>query len=287
MDSRTGPLGARRTSSSNASKGSRRSSEEIPSSPKVLTSFPSFSPPPTVAPKRKKSSKGSRLASGGNHAGRLSSGQTISDSGMLESSPVEDSIKSPKEEASEPSNRKASASISSRTWKGATTLHKTLIASLTRTSASESTQEGVFNEPDWEASDPLEQASSEQIQRVIDRNGGAISSLRQFSKDLAESNGRVAEERNKKLELIERNRTLRDENDYLKAQLEDTQRKYKNVQNLFKRFVRPEQPGQIQIVDSPNGHFILGKFQYLFISCGILGSLSSIFFWIRSTDYYR
>jgi regulator of replication initiation timing len=105
----------------------------------------------------------------------------------------------------------------------------------------------------------LEQAKDEQIQRVIDRNGGAIASLRQFSKDLAESNGRVAEERNKKLELIERNRNLRDENDQLKAQLEETQRKYKNVQNLFKRFVRPEQPWQIQIVDSPNGHYILGE----------------------------
>jgi hypothetical protein len=138
-------------------------------------------------------------------------------------------------------------------------LHKTLIASLTRGSAQESPQEGVFDELDWEASDPLEQASDEQIQRVIDRNGGAIASLRQFSKDLAESNGRVAEERNKKLELIERNRNLRDENDQLKAQLEETQRKYKNVQNLFKRFVRPEHPWQIQIVDSPNGHYILGE----------------------------
>jgi predicted nuclease with TOPRIM domain len=108
----------------------------------------------------------------------------------------------------------------------------------------------------------LEGASDEQIQRIVDRNGGVIPSLRQFSKDLAESNGRVAEERNKKLELVEKTRNLRDENDHLMAQLEEMQRKYKNVQNLFKRFVRPEMPGQIQIVDSPNGHYILGEFAY-------------------------
>jgi hypothetical protein len=147
------------------------------------------------------------------------------------------------------------------------------VASLTGTTVKSPTEIGVFKELDWDASDPLEQANDEQIQRVIDRNGGAIPSLRQFSKDLSESNGRVAEERNKKLEIIDRNRSLREENDQLKIQLEEMQRKYKNVQNLFKRFVRPEHPGQIQIVDSPNGHYILGKLVNVVICLCIPSSL--------------
>jgi hypothetical protein len=118
----------------------------------------------------------------------------------------------------------------------------------------------VFKDPDWDAADPLENASDEQIQRVIEKNGGAISILRQYSKDLAESNTRVASERNMKLELVEQNRQLQNHNELLKLQLEEQNRKYKNVKNLFKRFVRPEYPGQIQIVDSPNGHYVLGEY---------------------------
>jgi uncharacterized phage infection (PIP) family protein YhgE len=157
------------------------------------------------------------------------------------------------------SQPKKSGSSITKTLKGAASLHKSILASLTFSTAThEVLDEGVFEDPDWDAPDPLQQATDEQIQRVIDRNGGAIPSLRQYSKDLAESNARVAQERNNKLELIERNRNLRDQNEQLKAQLEDMQRKYKNVQNLFKRYVRPEHPGQIQIVDSPNGHYILG-----------------------------
>jgi hypothetical protein len=116
----------------------------------------------------------------------------------------------------------------------------------------------VFKDPDWDAADPLENASDEQVKRVIENHGGQISILRQYSKDLAESNQRVAAERNYKLDLIDQNRKLRDENELLKLQLEEQSRKYKNVKNLFKRFVRPEYPGQIQIVDSPNGHYVLG-----------------------------
>jgi hypothetical protein len=129
-----------------------------------------------------------------------------------------------------------------------------------RTNTQEDSPGAVFKDPDWDAVDPLENASDEQIQRVIEKNGGAISILRQYSKDLAESNSRVALERNMKLDLVEQNRKLRDEHELLKLQLEEQNRKYKNVQNLFKRFVRPDYPGQIQIVDSPNGHYVLGEY---------------------------
>jgi hypothetical protein len=145
--------------------------------------------------------------------------------------------------------------------RGAASLHKSILAGLTfRTNTQDESTAAVFEDPDWDAADPLENASDEQIQRVIEKNGGAIAILRQYSKDLAESNTRVALERNMKLDLVEQNRKLRDQNELFKLQLDEQNRKYKNVQNLFKRFVRPEYPGQIQIVDSPNGHYVLGEF---------------------------
>jgi hypothetical protein len=268
MDSRgstgAGTLrGKRSINSSTPSNKSRQSStsEGPPGAPKVYTSFPSFSPPPSSSPKRKRSSK-----------------ETLSLANSLETPHVESqSRRTSGEDASVPSNtsatKKSSNSMSGgsgtsqgqkstsslgKTLKGAANLHKSILATLTFSSpAPESSQEGVFQDPDWNAADPLQQATDEQIQRVIDRNGGAVSLLKQYSKDLAEANTRVAQERNGRLEVIERNRRLRDESDQLKLQLEEMERKYKNVQNLLKRFVRPDQPGQIQIVDSPNGHFVL------------------------------
>lgn len=153
--------------------------------------------------------------------------------------------------------RKPSTTIS-KTLRGAASLHKSILSTLTfRGSTQEDSPEAVFKDPDWDAADPLENASDEQVQRVIQNHGGAISMLRQYSKDLAECNSRVASERNYKLDLVDQNRKLRDEYELLRLQLDEQNRKYKNVQNLFKRFVRPDYPGQIQIVDSPNGHFVL------------------------------
>ncbi|QDS74630.1 hypothetical protein FKW77_009112 [Venturia effusa] len=264
MDSRGSPgagtlRGGKRTSTSSsiASNKSRQNSisEAPPASPKVFTSFPNFSPPPSASPKRKRSSKetsklgssAESLQAGGQS--RRTSGENTSSSSTIKKSSGE----------SGPSQvRKSTSSFAGKTLKGAANLHKSILASLTFSSAvPQVSPDGVFDDPDWDASDPLENATDDQIQRVIDRNGGAISLLKQYSQDLAESNSRVAQERNGKLEVIERNRRLRDESDQMKLQLEDMQRKYKNVQNLLKRFVRPEHPGQIQIVDSPNGHFVL------------------------------
>lgn len=231
----------------------------MPASPKVLTSFPSLSPQ-AASPKRK----------------RPSGVGVRSTSGLHESSGVDDSYdRRPSESTSTASSRRVSSEASnvetptqqrkpassiSKTLRGAANLHKSILAGLTfRGATQEEPEESVFKDPDWEAADPLEKASDEQIKRVIEKNGGAISILRQYSTDLAESNTRVAQERNSKLEVIERNRKLRDDNELLRLQLEETHRKYKNVQNLFKRYVRPEFPGQIQIVDSPNGHYILGE----------------------------
>jgi hypothetical protein len=268
MDSRgstgAGTLrGKRTTSSSTASNKSRQSStsEGPPASPKVFTSFPSLSPPPTASPKRKRSSKeASRLANSleNLHVGGQIRRPSGEDTGVLSNtSTIRKSSNTTPGESGSPQGQKSTSSFG-KTLKGAANLHKSILASLTFSSpAPETRQEGVFDDPDWDAADPLEQATDEQIQRVIDRNGGAVSLLKQYSKDLAETNTRVAQERNGKVEVIERNRQLRDEFDQMKLQLEEMQRKYKNVQNLLKRFVRPDQPGQIQVVDSPNGHFIL------------------------------
>jgi hypothetical protein len=271
MDSRgatgAGTLRGKRTSSSSTALNKSRqssTSEAPPPSPKVLTSFPSFSPPPSASPKRKRSSKEtSRLASS-LHENSQGGGQSRRHSGenttALSKSPTDKKSTSSVPAESRASQGQKSTSSFGKSLKGAANLHKSILATLTFSSpAPEAPQEGVFDDPDWDAADPLEQATDEQIQRVIDRNGGAISLLKQYSKDLAECNSRVAQERNGKLEVIERNRRLRDESDQLKLQLEEMQRKYKNVQNLFKRFVRPDYPGHIQIVDSPNGHFVFGK----------------------------
>jgi len=258
MDSK-GIRGKRSTSQFSATPSSkgRTSSEAKPGSPKVLTSFPSLSPEAAGSPKRKRSSReATRSASGlgdGGSAGRVErqpSGSTSQGSSRRTSADV----KSPETPVL---NRKPSTTIS-KTLRGAASLHKSILSTLTfRNPSQEESPGAVFKDPDWDAADPLENASDEQVRRVIDNHGGQISILRQYSKDLAESNQRVAAERNYKLDLIDQNRKLRDENELLRLQLEEQNRKYKNVQNLFKRFVRPEYPGQIQIVDSPNGHYVL------------------------------
>ncbi|TID21768.1 Rab GTPase activator [Venturia nashicola] len=264
MDSRGSPgagslRGGKRTStsSSTASNKSRQSSlsEAAPASPKVFTSFPNFTPPPSASPKRRRSSKDTSKL--GSNVEDLQTGRQNRRPSGEDSFNVPTIKKAPGASGSS-QGQKSTSSFAGKTLKGAANLHKSILASLTFSSAApQLPQDGVFDDPDWDASDPLAEATDEQIQRVIDRNGGAVSLLRQYSEDLAEANTRVAQERNGKLEVIERNRRLRDESDQMKLQLEDMQRKYKNVQNLLKRFVRPDQPGQIQIVDSPNGHFVL------------------------------
>lgn len=264
MDSRGSPgagtlRGGKRTStsSSTASNKSRQSSlsEAPPASPKVFTSFPNFTPPQSASPKRKRSSKDTSKL--GNSVENLLVGSQSRRPSGEDTSNIS-TIKKSSGQSGSSQGQKSTSSFAGKTLKGAANLHKSILASLTFSSAvPQLSQDGVFDDPDWDASDPLEEATDEQIQRVIDRNGGAISLLKQYSKDLADTNARVAQERNGKLEVIERNRRLRDESDQMKLQLEDKQRKYKNVQNLLKRFVRPDQPGQIQIVDSPNGHFVL------------------------------
>lgn len=244
-----------------SSKG-RSSSEAKPASPKVLTSFPSLSPQSSASPKRKRSSREATRS-----ASSLVDGSTIG----VERRPSAMSSRGPSRrtstEASTPEtptqNRKPSTSIGKTLRGGAASLHKSILAGLTfRTNTQEESLGTVFKDPDWDAADPLENASDEQIQRIIEKNGGIIAILRQYSKDLAECNSRVAMERNMKLDLVEQNRKLQNESELLRLQLDEQSRKYKNVQNLFKRFVRPEYPGQIQIVDSPNGHYVLGGFYW-------------------------
>ncbi|KIW06937.1 hypothetical protein, variant [Verruconis gallopava] len=251
--------GKRSASHIAASASSRRTSTEaVTGSPKVLTSFPSLSPDSSASPVRRKRS--SREATRSNNS--LVDGTIV---GHLDRrSSASRSCGPSRRTSSEGSNpetpvqpRKQTSSIG-KTLRGAASLHKSILAGLTfRSSAQEDSPGAVFKDPDWNAADPLENASDDQVQRVIENHGGPISILRQYSKDLAECNARIATERNMKLDLMDQNRRLRDENELLKLQLEEQNRKYKNVQNLFKRFVRPEYPGQIQIVDSPNGHYVL------------------------------
>lgn len=119
----------------------------------------------------------------------------------------------------------------------------------------------VFDGAD-EDSDPLVNASDEQIQRIIDMNGGAIAAVRQFSADLAESNQRVTQERNNKLALLEETRQLREENELLKASIADHERKYESAMEMLKHSVEKSRQHSIirpdiKVVDSPGGPYLL------------------------------
>ncbi len=119
----------------------------------------------------------------------------------------------------------------------------------------------VFDGADDET-DPLLNARDEQIQRIIDANGGPIATIRQFSADLAESNQRVTQERNNKQALLEETRQLREENELLKASLIENERRYDQAMQMLKHSVEHSRQHSItrpdiKVVDSPGGPYLL------------------------------
>lgn len=156
----------------------------------------------------------------------------------------------------------STSSAINRTLKGAANLRKAIIASLISSQPTEPTPtKPVFDGAD-DDSDPLLNASDEQIQRIIDMNGGAIAAIRQFSADLAESNHRVTQERNNKLALLEETRQLREENELLKASIADHERKYDGAMEMLKHSVEKSRQHSIirpdiKVVDSPGGPYLL------------------------------
>lgn len=157
---------------------------------------------------------------------------------------------------------KSTSSALNRTLQGAVNLRKAIMSSLISSQPAEQpTAKSVFEGAE-EQTDPLLNASDEQIQRIIDVNGGPIASIRQFSADLAESNQRVTQERNNKQALLEETRQLREENEQLKASIADHERRYESAMQMLKHSVehsrkhlitRPD----IKVVDSPGGPYLL------------------------------
>ncbi|KAF2401251.1 TBC-domain-containing protein [Trichodelitschia bisporula] len=138
-----------------------------------------------------------------------------------------------------------------RAWNG---MHRSIMASLAspERSSKEDDDGGVFAGAVEEWADPLEKASESAILRIVERKGGVVGVVRQYSRDLAESNMRVAQERNTKVEILERERVVRDE-------CEGWRRRCGEVEGLLRRVIKPEAPGEVEVVDSPGGLYLLDK----------------------------
>jgi len=156
----------------------------------------------------------------------------------------------------------STSSALNRTLRGAANLRKVIMASLITSQPEEQpAAKSVFDGTE-EDSDPLLDATDEQIQRIIDANGGAIASIRQFSADLAESNRRVTQERTNKLVLLEETRQLREENEQLKSSIIDYERRYDSAMQMLKHSVEHSRTHSItrpdiKVVDSPGGPYLL------------------------------
>jgi Rab-GTPase-TBC domain len=239
--------------SSSSSSRTRRSdlSYTTPPSPKAFTSFPSFSPEPE-SPKLKRTPKDARKTS---HSDRFAAEFD------RDGRPRSRSASS----APAPPSASASTSAFNRTLKGAANLRKALIASLTSSSLpqeEDETPKAVFDHLGIDVSDPLHQATNEQIQRLIDSKGGPIPTVRQFSADVAEGNYRLAQERNSKQTILEENRRVRDENEQLKSVTKELEQRLEDTMNLLKRFVEHHRQhsvsrAEVKVIDSPSGPYLL------------------------------
>lgn len=112
------------------------------------------------------------------------------------------------------------------------------------------------------AADPLLGASDEHVQRIIASSGGPVSTVKKYSSDLAESNERVATERNSKLRLVEENRQLRAQLLDKEQDVVDMKRQVEVVKQLFQRYLVKKHSSDdklptLQIVDSPSGPYAL------------------------------
>jgi hypothetical protein len=156
-----------------------------------------------------------------------------------------------------------------RTVAAAAQLKKTILDSISLRSASSSAAppassaagSHLFDAPDSAAGDPLAGASDEHVLRIVGACGGVVPAVRKYSSDLAESNERVAAERNSKLRLVEENRALRARLDERAREVEEERRRAEVVRRLFERYVSKVGGGEgprVQVLESPSGPYALG-----------------------------
>jgi hypothetical protein len=226
--------------------GSSPSSKTTPP-PTFLTSFPSFSPPEPPTPTSAKSKRR------GGATPERKSGPSSNNMAAAAAAPGSSAV--------------------NRTVAAAAQLKKTILDSISYRSASSSaaassaaTASHLFDAPDWAAGDPLAVASDEHVLRIVGACGGVVPAVRKYSSDLAESNERVAAERNSKLRLVEENRGLRARLDEQRREVEEERERVEVVRRLFEKYVGKVAGGQprVQVLESPNGPYVLGGF------CGVI-----------------
>jgi hypothetical protein len=155
------------------------------------------------------------------------------------------------------------ASAVNRTVQAAVNLRKTIMDTIvSRQSLQSSPAPRIFSGPDDGAGDPLLGASEEHVQRIINSSGGPVATVRKYSADLAESNERVATERNGKIRLVEENRQLRAQLQDKTQEIEELLKRLDVAKQLFERYVSKPQSlvlskPTIQIIDSPSGPYAL------------------------------
>jgi hypothetical protein len=246
-----------------SSERSRSSQENIKTAkpsppPTFLTSFPSFSPPDMSRTKRKASTPHQSPPP----ETRGESGQdAVTPTAKQHSRAVLSPVTSKK--VSSGGNTTVGASAVNRTVQAAVNLRKTIMDTIvSRQSSQSNPAPRIFSGSDDGAGDPLIGASEEHVQRIINSSGGPIATVRKYSADLAESNERVATERNGKIRLVEENRQLRAQLQDKAQEIEELLQRLDVAKQLFERYVSKPQSlvlskPTIQIIDSPSGPYAL------------------------------
>jgi hypothetical protein len=243
----------------NARDGSKPASSPPPT---FLTSFPSFSPPDMTRSKRKSSGPNSGESASVADIGKKNGGRAVSTPTAGKKGSSNGNSGAGAGEANAPG---VASSAVNRTVQAAVNLRRTIMDSITYRSASgpQQSSQRIFASGYEAAGDPLVDATDEHVTRIITSSGGPIATVKKYSADLAESNERVAAERNSKLKLVEESRQLRAELQDRDQDIEGLKEQLENARKLFERYVEKMQPGETPVVrflDSPNGPYVLGEF---------------------------
>jgi hypothetical protein len=275
--SKDGSRDSKTTSTDRTRRGSAEGSSKATktTSPKSLTSFPSLSPPETPRTKKKSSpwttitnTKDSEDGS----ADASDPGPQRSSSSKSKPRPVSTPVVARNGSTATPTTSVGTSAMN-RTVQAASNLRRSILDSITlRQTPKPTTSPRLFSGFDDTASDPLAGASDDHVQRIINSSGGAVSTIRKYSADLAESNERVATERNSKLRLVEENRELRAQMQRLQEEKEEAEQNIINFKKLFERYVTKNQPEfgpnpQIEFLESPAGPYVLGMSFLLKSTC--------------------
>ncbi|KAF2667515.1 TBC-domain-containing protein [Microthyrium microscopicum] len=230
-----------RTTSSN----SLAKSKSTPS-PTFLTSFPSFSPPEVTRSKKKTSSPSA--SPGAEHETPRAMKRGFRNA----STPIQSRKAS--------ADTQASPSAMNRTVQAAASLRKSIMDTITARSSAPESPHRIFSGLDGDAGDPLAGASEEHVQRIISSSGGPVATIKKYSSDLAETNQRVAAERNSKLKIVEENRQLRAQMEDKEDEMDDLRKQLATTKKLFARYVGKVEQNlspapQVQILESPAGPY--------------------------------